>query len=95
MIFSMKLFDWDPVKNMKLIQERGVSFEVLSYAIQTGGLLDVVRHPNVDQYQNQKLFIVLVDGYVYVVPFIETDDKVFLKTAFASRKATKKYLGVE
>ena len=67
---------------------RGISFEVLSYAIQSGGLLDVLK-------QNQKLFIVLVDGYVYVVPFIETDDKVFLKTAFPSRKATKKYLGVD
>ena len=57
-----------------------------------GGLLDVVPHPSPKKYPNQRMFVVKVENYVYLVPFVETDSGVFLKTIIPSRKATKKYL---
>jgi hypothetical protein len=60
-----------------------------------GGLLDVVPHPNPTKYRNQRMFVVKVADHVYLVPFVETDDGLFLKTVIPSRKATLKYLGGE
>jgi hypothetical protein len=36
--------------------------------------------------------VVQVDNYIYLVPFIETESDIFLKTIIPSRKATRKYL---
>lgn len=88
----MKYFDWDKEKNERLKLEREVSFEDIVAAIESGGLLKVIEHPNIKQYPNQKIYIVKIDNYAYVVPFIEDEEKRFLKTIFPSRKATKKYL---
>ena len=90
----MKYFDWDDVKNDILKNERNISFEIITIQIETGKLLDVLGHPNQKRYKNQKLFVVEYEGYVYLVPFIEDEEKIFLKTIIPSRKATKKYLGV-
>ncbi len=57
------------------------------------GLLDVIEHPNKSIYSNQNIFIVNIDNYIYLVPFVEDDEIVFLKTIIPSRKMTKKYLG--
>ncbi|HYE37779.1 hypothetical protein [Methylocaldum sp.] len=57
-----------------------------------GGLLDVLDHPNTEQYPNQRKFVVRIRGYAYLVPFVETDSEIFLKTITPSRKATRKYL---
>ncbi len=89
----MKLFAWDNQKNQLLIKERGISFERVIFLIENGGLLDVVKHPNSNKYPHQKMFIVVVDEYAYLVPFVETDKDIFLKTIIPSRKATRKYLG--
>ena len=89
----MKLFDWNDEKNAQLIHERGVSFEEIVFHIDHGGLLDTIEHPNTRQYPGQKLFIVNVEGYVCLVPFVENDEFYFLKTIIPSRKMTKKYLG--
>ena len=88
----MKTFAWNNDKNEILTQERGISFERILFLIENGGLLDVVRHPNRDKYPSQKMFIVKVDGYAYLVPFVENDTEIFLKTIIPSRKATKQYL---
>lgn len=88
----MKYFDWDPTKNTSLIENRGISFEEVIVAIQDRQLLDIVEHPNRKRYPNQQLFVVLIEEYVYLVPFIEDEEKIFLKTIIPSRKATKQYL---
>lgn len=88
----MKTFAWNNDKNELLTQERGISFERILFLIGNGGVLDVVRHPNRDKYPNQKMFIVKVDDYAYLVPFVENETEIFLKTIIPSRKATKAYL---
>ena len=89
----MKSFDWNPEKNQQLIEERGFSFEDASYYLSNGGLIDDVEHPNRDKYPNQRVFVVDVDGYIYLVPYVESEEHIFLKTVIPSRKATKQYLG--
>ena len=86
-----KVYIWDEDKNTKLKCERNVSFESVVYAIQSGGLLATLRHPNQDKYQGQFVHLVFIDRYVFVVPFIENDDYIVLKTVFPSRKATRDY----
>ena len=89
----MKLFEWDNDKNKSLKSTRGISFEEVVFYIFNDFVLDVVPHPNQDKYPGQKMLIINIDNYAYLVPFIETDKSVFLKTIIPSRKATKKYLG--
>ncbi len=89
----MKPFRWNSEKNDSLLVERGVSFEKMVIAIESGGLLDVLSHPNPRKYPRQKVFVVASDDYVYLVPFVEEDDYYFLKTIIPSRKATRDYLG--
>lgn len=89
----MTLFDWNNEKNEWLKHERGVAFEDIVYHLTHGGLLDAIEHPNQKEYPGQRIFIVDVDGYAYIVPFIEDDDIIFMKTIVPSRKMTKRYLG--
>ena len=88
----MKLFEWDDEKNEKLKKDRGISFEEVVFYIAHGFMLDIVPHPQQNIYPNQRMFIINIDNYVYLVPFVETEETVFLKTIIPSRKATKKYL---
>lgn len=90
----MKIFDWDAEKNEWLVKVRGISFERIVFLIEHDALLDVVAHHKPARYPNQKMFIVNLDGYAWLVPFVESTDHYFLKTAFPSRKATKQYLEV-
>ena len=85
----MKPFRWNPDKNAELLATRGVSFEAMTIAIEDGGLLDVLDHPNPRKYPNQKVFVVERDAYVYLVPFVVDTDHIFLKTVIPSRKATR------
>ncbi|MCP4896038.1 MAG: BrnT family toxin [bacterium] len=89
----MKYFSWSPEKNASLIEDRGVSFEEIVFHIEQGDVLDLLEHPNKKQYPNQRIFIVNVEGYAYLVPFVEDESEVFLKTIIPSRKATRDYLG--
>ena len=89
----MKYFDWNNDKNDELIKDRGISFEEVVFCIMHDGLLDVIEHPDKSKYPNQNIFIVAIDNYVYLVPFVEDDEIVFLKTIIPSRKMTKIYLG--
>jgi len=88
----MKYIDWDLEKNEKLLRERGISFDVIVMHIAKRGVLDRVRHPNKNKYPDQWMYVVEVDEYIYIVPFVEDDKKIFLKTIIPSRKFTKKYL---
>lgn len=62
------------------------------FHIQRGDEIDIFEHPNQDQYPGQKISVVLIETYVYLVPFVESDEELFLKTIIPSRKATKQYL---
>jgi hypothetical protein len=76
--------------NLKV--ERGISFEVITLAIEADGLLDELRYPNTEKYPNQSVLVVAFDNYVYLVPYVEKPDHFFLKTVIPSRKATRDYL---
>lgn len=89
----MKTFAWDASKNLLLQRERGVSFEDVVFHIEAGHELAVLMHPNQLRYPSQKISVVLIEEYAYLVPFVETDTEIFLKTIIPSRKATKKFKG--
>lgn len=91
----MKVYTWNVEKNERLKQQRGVSFEEVVFHIQRGDEIDIFKHPNQDRYPGQKISVVLIETYVYLVPFVESDEELFLKTIIPSRKATKQYLGDE
>jgi len=89
----VKYYDWNDEKNELLKALRGVSFEEVVLAIENGDLLDRLKHPRSEKYPNQMVFYVCINEYVYVVPFVEDGEKIFLKTIIPNRKATKAYLG--
>ncbi len=91
----MKIYNWNSEKNQETIVRRDVSFEEAIFHIEHGGLLDDIVHPNASDYPNQRIFIVRIGDYVYLVPYVENEEEVFLKTIIPSRKFTKKYLGGE
>jgi len=93
MLIFMKAINWNSIKNQQLVAERGVSFEDVIFYIQQGLLLDDIEHPNSKKYPDQRIFVINVDDYVYLVPYVENRKEIFLKTLIPSRKATKKYLG--
>lgn len=88
----MKLLRWNHEKNVRLKQERGVSFEAVELSISQGLLLDVIEHPNQVAYSHQRIFVVKLFEYVYLVPFVEDEESIFLKTIIPSRKMIDKYL---
>jgi hypothetical protein len=88
----MKQLRLNHQKNTDLKSERELSFEQIVLAIEGDGLLDTIRHPNLDKYPNQYVFVVAFEDYVYLVPFVEEAEFYFLKTIIPSRKATRDYL---
>lgn len=88
----MKPFRWNHEKNEKLKTERNISFEEIVLAIESDRLLDIVAHSGPGKYPNQRMFVVAVEQYAYLVPFVEETDYYFLKTVIPSRKATRDYL---
>ncbi len=91
----MSHFAWDSEKNAQLIRERGISFERVIYHIERDEILAIIEHPNPSKYPNQRMFILDIGNYAYLVPFVETKSEIFLKTVIPSRKATRKYLEVK
>lgn len=83
---------WNNEKNEKLKQDRNICFEDVVYHIVNGDVLEATEHPNQKKYPGQKMLGVKVDDYAYLVPYVETEDGIFLKTIIPSRKATKRYL---
>jgi len=88
----MKYFSWNQEKNELLKSERQISFEDVVFHIGQGFLLDALEHPNREKYKGQRVFVVQIEEYAYLVPFVEDEHEIFLKTIIPSRKATKKYL---
>ncbi|HOJ29886.1 MAG TPA: BrnT family toxin [Spirochaetota bacterium] len=89
----MKAFKWNEEKNKLLKNERGICFEDIISCILNDKLLSIVEHKNPDKYPGQKMYVIEFNRYVYLVPFVENEKEIFLKTIIPSRKATKLYLG--
>ena len=89
----MKPISWNPEKNALLQAERRVSFEDVVFHIMAGDILDTVDLPNQQRYPGQQIHVVAIEGYVYLVPFVESEEEVFLQTIIPSRKATQAYRG--
>ena len=85
----MKPIAWDAEKNALLKAERGVSFEDVVFHIMAGDILDTVDHPNQELYPGQQIHVIAIEEYVYLVPFVESEEEVFLKTIIPSRRAMK------
>ncbi len=91
----MKPIEWSHEKNKLLKKQRSISFEDIVFHISTGDIIETIEHPNQVRYPGQKVHVIAIENYVYLVPFVETEEEVFLKTIIPSRKATKKYIGVK
>lgn len=91
----MKYFNWNKEKNEKLKKERNISFEDILYYLENNYILDIIDHPNQEKYYGQRIFLINIDNYVYLIPFVENDTEYFLKTIIPSRDYTKKYFGKE
>jgi hypothetical protein len=89
----MKYYSWSPEMNELLKKERGISFEEVVFHIEQGDEVDIFDHPNQERYPGQKISVVLIEGYAYLVPYVESETEIFLKTIIPSRKATRKYVG--
>ncbi len=88
----MKYFDWNKEKNILSLKVRGISFEMAKEVIESGDILDIVDNPNQKKYPGQKMYIIRISEYVCAVPFVEDEEKIFLKTIFPSRKLNRLYL---
>ena len=88
----MKPIRWNADKSLLLKAERDVSFEEVLSAISQGGLLGVMDHPNRAKYGHQKMFVVRIRDYAYLVPYVESENEIFLKSIIPSRKATRDFL---
>ena len=91
----MKYFSWNAEKNEALRRERGISFEEVVFHIEQGEVLDILEHPNQERYMGQRIFVMKIEDYVYLVPYFESEQEVILKTIIPSRKFTRRYLNKE
>lgn len=82
----MKQISWNSEKNELLKRTRGVSFEDIINA----KLIGIKKH---HRRKNQKLMLFEYNHYIWIVPYVEDDDHIFLKTLFPSRKYSKLILG--
>ena len=91
-LWALKALRWDQEKNEWLQANRGVSFEWAALKIAANDIVILIEHPNRARYPHQSMYVLELNGYAQVVPFVETEDEIFLKTIIPSRQATKLYL---
>jgi uncharacterized DUF497 family protein len=88
----VKKIGWNPEKNEWLKEMRGVSFEQVAEILERNEEVSGFDHPNQKKYPGQRMVVVEIQNYAYLVPCVENDEEIFLKTMIPSRKATAKYL---
>ena len=88
----MKVFRWDNEKNEWLKKNRRVSFEQVVILMEREDVLETIEHSNQDKYPDQKIAIVKMGDYAFLVRYVQKNDEIFLKTIIPSRKATNKYV---
>jgi uncharacterized DUF497 family protein len=91
----MKHINWNTEKSAKLKESRGICFEDIVYYIERGDILDDYLHPDQKKYPDQRIMVLGINNYAYLVPYVEDAEEIFLKTIIPSRKATVMYLGGE
>lgn len=89
----VKVIKWNIEKSKLLKLERNISFEDIEDKLKIGDIIDDIFNPNNEKYINQRIFVIEVRNYIYLVPYIENENEIFLKTIYPSRKFTKIYLG--
>jgi uncharacterized DUF497 family protein len=89
----VKLINWNTEKSLKLKESRGICFEDIVYYIEKGDILDDYLHPNQKRYPEQRIMVIGISNYAYLVPYVEDEEEIFLKTIIPSRKATEIYFG--
>ena len=89
----MRLINWNTEKSLKLKESRGICFEDIVYYIEKGYMLDDYLHPNQKRYPEQRIMVIGINNYAYLVPYVENEEEIFLKTIIPSRKATDIYFG--
>lgn len=89
----MKRFSWDGEKDRRLKRERGVGFQDVVFQISEREILDIIDNPSKRKYPQQRAFVVAIKDYIYYVPFVESDEEIFLKTIIPSRKLMREYRG--
>jgi uncharacterized DUF497 family protein len=89
----MKLINWNTEKSLKVKELRGICFEDIVFYIEKGDILDDYLHPNQKRYPEQRIMVIGISNYAYLVPYVENEEKIFLKTIIPSRKATEIYFG--
>jgi len=87
-----KPFNWSSEKNETLKKERDISFEIVVEKLLNGEILSDAPHPNSEKYPNQKIFLIEILNYCFLIPYVENDSEIFLKTIIPSRKKTKEFL---
>ncbi len=87
----MKSYKWNVYKNKLQKETRNISFEEIVLAISQNKIIDIYDHPNQEKYPGQKIFEIEFNDYIYLIPYIETENEYYLKTIIPSRKATKKH----
>jgi hypothetical protein len=90
----VKIVKWDEEKNKKLKVDpnRQVSFDDVLVAINEDNFYKIEEHYNQTEYSHQYILYIEIRNYIYIVPFIETDEEIFLKTIIPSRRYTKIFL---
>ena len=86
-----KPIEWNPDKNRTLKALRGITFEEAAEAIKRGDIITITDHYNPNKYPRQRIYYLSIRGYIHMVPFVEDEEKIFLKTIIPSRKANKQY----
>ena len=92
-----KIIRWNLKKSawLKANPERGyVGFEECVVLIEAGQILDSIDNPSSNR-KGQKAFVLDINDYAYLVPYVENEEEIFLKTLYPSRKFTAIYLGQE
>ena len=89
----MKSINWNTGKSVALKSSRGICFEDVVFFIERGDILDDYQHPNQKDYPGQRIMVINIANYAYLIPYVENDEELFLKTIIPSRKATQRYLG--
>jgi uncharacterized DUF497 family protein len=84
-------YEWNPKKNEELKKDRNISFEQIVFHLSQGDIWKTANHPDQKKYHGQKIYFIIIENYIYLVPFVITDEYVFLKTIIPSRKATRDF----
>ena len=88
----MKIINWNREKNEWLRKNRDICFEDILFYLDNNCLIDDIEHPNQNKYMGQRMMVLNIAEYIYLVPYVESEDEIFLKTIIPSRRATKDYL---